>query len=97
MPRRFGSVAVGLSLLAAGCVTDRTAKPYLTQRAFERAAATCHVIPLRVRHSLGTKVPFADYRPGADLDRAQDHTHECLADALRGYRYDFFGEEMPPR
>jgi hypothetical protein len=88
---------IGLAAGLAGCVTHPGGKPYLTNKAFARAAAACHVISQGVHHVLGSEIPHGNYKLASGIAQADDDDSQaCMAKALTGYRYDYLGEEMTP-
>jgi len=96
MRRQRVLLIASVPIALTACATRLGSNPYLTKRAFERAAALCNVVSKGVYHSRHTKVPFARYRLKSGVARLDhdDGTHACLATALTNYQYDFFGEAM---
>ncbi|WP_267381287.1 MULTISPECIES: hypothetical protein [unclassified Sphingomonas] len=95
MSKRTFAISAATIALAAGCTTDPHHRPLLTDRALSRAAATCHVESLGLHHSIRNELPYGDYLlPAAEANADEDtrQSSECMARALKRYRFDFLGQ-----
>ncbi|WP_167334666.1 hypothetical protein [Sphingomonas parapaucimobilis] len=72
--------------------------PLLTPKVFARAAAKCGVVTTHVSRKRKGRIPYATYKilgPAGEVRSDDGKSRACLTDALRGYRYDYLGEQFP--
>ena len=97
---RFVASAVALiaSAMLAGCAGQSGGMPFLTPKVFARAAAKCGVVTTHVSRRRKGRIPYASYKilgPAGEVRSDDGKSRACLTDALRGYRYDYLGEQFP--
>ncbi len=95
---RWWGLAVIGALAVSGCVMTGGDKPLLTKRAFHRLAARCGVTPTEfgkarsglpyVRFRYANAALESDVRAGPSVD--------CVAKALKAYRYQYYGPDPDP-
>jgi len=97
---RFAASPYALIALAmlAGCAGHSGGMPLLTPKVFARAATKCGVVTTHVSRKRKGRIPYATYKilgPAGEVRSDDGKSRACLTDALRGYRYDYLGEQFP--
>ena len=77
-------------MLVAGCEGKQTdTRPLLTQEAFLAAAQKCGALESEFTFELDGKLPSFSYvDPGPFNTGKATPTSQCLADSLKGYRFE---------